>query len=292
MNKSTLIELYEKGLNDSQIAKEMGYKSAESIRQWRKKLNLESTFSYESFRKINKEQLISLIEQGYKDSEISEILNIKTFSIYTARKRWKIDRKPYNRAQTIIPTQRQLEILTGCLLGDGCLNLSNKSLNPRFSCEHGIKQKEYCYWKFKELESLDVKYKESKRNIPDPRNGLYYESSTIRSTANTEFLPIYHTLYKDKTKVITEEFLKNYTDLSLAVHYMDDGTKADSYYLATNCFSQEDLEIFKQHLENNFGLSFNYCKNGSIYIPAKHRSLFTYHIKKHIHPSMMYKLVS
>lgn len=290
MNNFT--ELYNQGLNDVQIAKIIG-KSPETIRQFRIKLNLAKNFSYDQFLKIDQVELLKLVNQGLKDCEIATLLNVSKECVYDTRKRLNISRLSFNTAKTITPNQRQLEILTGCLLGDGSLTMSKKSINPRFSCAHGIKQKEYCFWKFKELESLNCSYKETVRKKADPRNGKFYETCTIRSTANTEFLSIYNTLYLHKVKCITKEFLKNYSALSLAIHYMDDGCKSgNTYTIATNCFSLGDIEIFRTHLQTNFGLDFIHQKSGIIYFPAKYRTLFNFIVSPYIHESMKYKMVS
>lgn len=290
MNQFT--ELYNQGLNDVQIARIIG-KSPETIRQFRIKSNLAKNFSYDQFKTIDEAKVLELVNKGLRDQEIATLLNISLGGIYVVRKRLGINRKSFSIAKTIKPTQEQLEILTGCLLGDGNLSLSEKSRNPRFSCAHGLKQKDYCYWKFKKLESLEVKYRESIRKIADPRNGKFYETSEIRSLANTEFLEIYNNLYIDKKKVITKDFLKNYTARSLAVHYMDDGTiSGTTYSIATNCFTLEDIEIFREHLKTNFGLDFKLQKHGSIYFPAKYRTLFNFIVGPYIHESMKYKMVS
>jgi DNA-binding CsgD family transcriptional regulator len=290
MNEFT--KLYDQGLNDVQIAKILG-KSPETIRQLRVKLNLAKNFSYDQFKTIDETKVLELVNNGLKDREIAVQLSASIDGIYSVRKRLGLERKSFCTAKTIIPTKEQLEILTGCLLGDGSLSLSQKSLNPRFSCMHGLKQKEYCYWKFQKLESLEMKYKESIRKIADPRNGRFYESAEIRSLANTEFLEIYNNLYINRKKVITKDFLKNYTALSLAVHYMDDGTiSGTSYSIATNGFSLEDIEVFRGHLLTNFGLDFKLHKNGSIYFPAKYKTLFNFIVSPYIHKSMKYKIVS
>lgn len=287
------ITLYDKGLNDAQIAKILGYKSPESARYHRLKLNLTPNHKLDCQYKIDRQSLIDLVNAGKNDIEIAELLKSNVHSIWQSRKRWNINRPSFNKSQSIPITQRQLELLTGCLLGDGSLTIEKGSITPRFSCSHGIKQKDYCFWKYQELESLGVNYKESIRKNSDSRTGIYYETATVRSIANTEYHSIYNTLYKNGRKVISKEFLENYTSLSLAIHFMDDGTKTNnSYSLATHCFSKNDLDIFREHLKDNFGLDFTTYKSGISYFPAKYRSLFNYHILPHIHPSMTYKIVS
>ena len=58
--------------------------------------------------------------------------------IFTARK-----------TQFIVVDDRQLEILAGCLLGDGYI-----SKRGAIQIEQGSTQKEYLFWKYDQLQSL------------------------------------------------------------------------------------------------------------------------------------------
>ena len=164
-------------------------------------------------------------------------------------------------------TQRQLSILTGTLLGDGSLRKPN--INPNFSCEHGIKQLEYCKWKYEELKSLNANFSIHKRKTIDKRNGKLYESTVCRIPANSEFLSLYENLYINGTKQITKKFLENFDELSLAVMFMDDGYKVGKTIgIATNCFSLEELITLKEFLFKKFCLNFTIRNNKTLYLPT------------------------
>lgn len=282
-------ELYDKGLTDADIARHFNC-CCESARITRLKLKLPSNFSYKQFRKLDEEKLVELVNLGKKDNEIDIILNVKKGTTYFARKRWNITRDSFSIAKSISFTNRQKEILIGCLLGDGSLHLGIGCINPSFSVEHGYKQQDYCFWKYNELKSLNVKFKEQIRKTPDKRNGILYHSFTVKSPANPEFLELYKLLYNIQ-KNITIEYLSNYSALSLAVHFMDDGSKTThSYCIATNSFSLNDLMILKQYFNTKFNLDFTIWKNHIIYIPKYYKSRFEELIKPYIINSMKYKL--
>ena len=112
----------------------------------------------------------------------------------------------------------------------------------------------------------------------------------MRLNANPAFNELFNNLYYPE-KRITKEFLKNYSELSLAVHFMDDGCKLKSgYSIATNCFSNEDLKLFIDFLKSKFNLDCSLHKNNILYIGAKSKDNFTNLIKPYIIDSMLYKL--
>ena len=240
--------------------------------------------------KIKKEELIQLIEKGLKDSEIAEIMNVKTIGVYSARKRYNIVRESYSVNKSLELTNKPKEFFVGCLMGDGNMRLDNKCINPRFSCEHSMKQKDYVLYKFEILKDLNPFYKEAIRKTPDKRNGKLYESSIVRLNSNSSFLGIYNNFYKPK-KVISNEVLEYYTPFAMAIHYMDDGyLSANSYYIATNCFDDDSLYLFKNFLLDKYNIKTNIHKGNKLYILKESKEIFTNLIKPYFIKSMMYKL--
>ena len=189
MNTQRLVELHTEGKTDAEIASIMNV-SRQLVQVNRAKLGLKSNFSYASFRnKINYKEVEKLIKENKTDKEIAKLFNVSPSSIYSFRKRNNIERDNLLLSKAIKPTKRQLSIIVGSLLGDASLRKSN--INPSFSCEHGIKQLEYCKWKAEELSSLGSKFSILKRKTVDKRNGIYYESAICRLPANPEFLSLY-----------------------------------------------------------------------------------------------------
>lgn len=288
MDKQRLIELHSEGKTDVEIASILNV-SRQLVQAHRKKLGLKSNFSYTSFRKMNYEEVEKLVKENKTDREIAELFNVKPISVYFFRKRNNIERDNLLVNKAIEPTNRQLSIIVGSLLGDASLRKTN--INPSFSCEHGIKQLEYCEWKAEELKSLGAKFSISKRKIIDKRTGIYYESAICRLPANPELLPLYNNLYKDGRKTITPEFLKDFDELSLAVMFMDDGYKlGKTIGIATNCFSIEECSIFRDIIADKYGIHFNITKNNALYLPIRYYPLFEELVLPHMQKSMKYKL--
>jgi DNA-binding CsgD family transcriptional regulator len=282
--------LYDLGKNDAEIARELNCNS-ETIRQWRIKNDYPKNFKYSNLHKINVEILKELVENGFKDSEIANMLKVSVDGVYASRLRNNIQREPFNIAKNIEATERQRAVLIGCLLGDGSLLKGKNSINPRFKCEHGVKQKEYCFYKYEILKSLNMNFKYCKRSIPDKRNGIFYESYYIESLANPYYLEIYNNLYFNKTKKITEYILKDFNEESLAIMFMDDGCKINkTISIATNCFSKEELILFTSFLKFKFNLNFTITKTNTIYLKTEDLKIFIAITFPYLHESMYYKI--
>lgn len=288
MDKQRLVKLHSEGKTDVEIASILNV-SRQLIQYHRSKLGLNPNFSYESFRKMSYEEVGKLVKENKTDREIAELFNVKPISVYFFRKRNNIQRDNLLVNKAIKPTDRQLSIIVGSLLGDASLRKTN--INPIFTCEHGIKQLEYCKWKAKELESLGSKFSISKRRAVDERTGICYESAICRLPANPEFLYLYNNLYTNGRKTITKEFLQYFDELSLAVMFMDDGYKlGKSIGIATNCFSIEELSIFNDFVSKKFGIVFNITKSNTLYLPTIQYPIFEELVLPYMQKDMLYKL--
>lgn len=288
MDKQRLVELHKEGKTDAEIASIMNV-SRQLVQFHRNKLGLSSNFSYSSFRKMNYEEAERLVKEGKTDKEIAELLGVKEISVYFFRKRNNIQRDNLLINKAIEMTDRQRSIILGSLLGDASLRKTN--INPIFTCEHGIKQLEYCKWKAEELKSLGAKFSTSKRKTIDKRTGLYYESAICRLPANPAFLSIYSNLYIDGRKTITPEYLKDFDELSLAVMFMDDGSfKGSSINIATNCFEEDELLLLSGFFKDRFNLTFHINSNHSIYLLKRDFEHFKKLVLPYMRQELLYKL--
>jgi len=288
MDIKKLKELHLQGKNDSEISKIMGIKR-QTVYYHRAKLGLLSNFSYKSFRKMDYDTVHALVLNNISDAEIAKRFNVKPISVYFFRKRNNIYRENLNVNKEIVPTERQIALIKGSLLGDASLRKLN--VNPIFTCEHGIKQKEYCEWKNNELKTLKSTFTLSKRKTIDARTGIYYESAVLRLAANPAFLTIYNQLYSTGRKTITTEYLKGFNALSLAVMFMDDGYKINhTIGIATNCFTMPELTILTKFLLKEFDLEFHIMANHSIYLATKCFNTFIALILPYLHKSLLYKV--
>jgi DNA-binding CsgD family transcriptional regulator len=288
MDLQRLVELNGEGRTDAEIASILNV-SRQLVQLNRKKLGLKSPFKYSSFRKMDYEEVEKLVKENKTDREIAELYNVKPVSVYFFRKRNNIERDNLLVNKAIEPTDRQLSIIVGSLLGDASLRKSN--INPIFNCEHGIKQLEYCKWKAKELESLGSKFSTSKRKTVDPRTSIYYESAICRLPANPALLKLYSCLYVEGRKTITKEYLQYFNELSLAVMFMDDGYKlGKTIGIATNCFIVEELALLNDFFSEKFGIVFNITKSNTLYLPSAQYPAFEELVLPYMHKDLMYKL--
>lgn len=288
MDLQRLIELNREGKTDAEIASLLNV-SRQLVQQHRKKLGLESPFKYSSFRKMNYEEVEKLVKENKTDREIAELYNVKEISVYFFRKRNNIERDNLLVNKAIEPTNRQMSIIVGSLLGDASLRKTN--VNPIFSCEHGIKQLEYCKWKAEELKSLGAKFSTSKRKTIDPRTGIYYESAICRLPANPALLKLYNCLYIDGRKSITEEYLQYFDELSLAVMFMDDGSyNGSSINIATNCFKEDELLLLIGFFKERFSLIFHINSDHSLYLLTRDFEMFKSIVLPNMQEELLYKL--
>lgn len=139
-------------------------------------------------------------------------------------------------------TEEQKSILIGVLLGDGAMR---KKTHALLEINHSLKQKEYVDWLYQRFQNLvDTKPKKRKSN------GL---RMAYRFT--TKSIPILTTFYdmffKQKHKIIPDDM--TITPLTLAVWYMDDGSRCDKdIYLNSQQFTKKEQEklvamLYAQH---------------------------------------------
>lgn len=132
----------------------------------------------------------------------------------------------------------------------------------------------------------------------DKRSNRQYNSYTIRSLANPNFLPLHKNLYKNGKKIISKEFLTYFTIKSLAYLYMDDGyCDQNTAYICTDCFSDEDLAIITKFLKDKFNLHFSMvCHNKNLgkRLRLLHKDFdrFCELVRPYIIESLQYKLKS
>ena len=238
-----------------------------------------------------REEFESLFNQGLSDYKIAEILGVNHVTVFQYRKKHGYIRQSLREAKEVPLTKDNLEILLGTLLGDSSLHREYK--NARVSCEHGIKQKEYCEYKAMLLSNLGIHIKYIKRKTADKRNGKYYESFLLKTKCNSALNYLYDAFYNKGKKVIPFQLLKYFTAKSLAFMFMDDGYKmANGYAIATNCFTEKEILQFRKFLFDKFNLETSMFKNHIIYVHKKSVETFNSLILPYMCECMKYKLHS
>ena len=144
-----------------------------------------------------------------------------------------------NKTKILKLTQKQREIITGLVLGDGHLETRTNGRTYRLKIEHSIIQKDYVLWLYNELKNLiPGEIYETKRDTRHFVGFRTYSSSVFRFYG--------HQFYPKGKKVIPIMIDKIITPLALAIWFMDDGSKKSNkhktYNIHTLGFSKKDLE--------------------------------------------------
>ena len=191
--------------------------------------------------------------------------------IFTARKNLKLD-----------VSDKQIEILVGCLLGDAYLTKLGK-----IQIEQSEKQKEYIDWKYQELASI---------SYSSPKEVIRFEQSDNRVTKSFRFWTRqYFRSWREKfycgnRKIFPKDLINFITPLSVAVWYMDDGC-----YQKFDCtISSEsfDLESREQLINKLRSLGIEAIPRGKGKIRIRSSSLnkFFELVRPYVHQNMLYKL--
>ena len=216
-----------------------------------------------------KQEFLEYYKKGLNDYEIARIMNISDSTTFRWRKSFNLPpmhTKPSLHAKEILPTKEQLEILTGTLLGDSSLQYYPKFgwSAPKFKCDHGVAQKEYAILLDNKLKSLNSKLKVYSRI--DKRRNVVQTYYTVTTGSNQYFHKMYKMLYSSGKKEICPDFLKNFTIVSLAYLYMDDGFyHQGTADICTECFSKKSVELLVKFLKEKFGLHFGLYKRNKGY---------------------------
>ena len=168
------------------------------------------------------------------------------------------------RLQSAFPSH-QLDVIIGSLLGDARLECRSKgiraSYTARFRVHHGEKQKKYVLWKYELLKDLvsrepqEIKWRNEKRNLNEV--SWFFHTKTLKS-----FGIIHEVFYKNGKKVFPREILPIFTDVMLAVWFMDDGSNNGSNLtLNTHSFSIEDQNIIIDFLKERYSVNAKLVKD-------------------------------
>lgn len=254
-----------------------------------KQLKNNNTMSYV---KYDEDEIRKLHSEGLTDREIASELNVKVNNLATKRRRMGL--KPNkNIRDTYVLSKREKEILIGTLLGDSTIRyVHDQCKYPNLTFSHGVKQKEWFYWKEKELVNLKSSsnlYKGSKDINGDDLYRYVFTGKNMKC-----LIDIRDIFYKDNIKIMPRDYInKNFTDLSLYCYYLDDGSydiSNNSFILNTYAFDKESLKEFTDFLYQKFDLNFSIKSDNTLYLRHESNDNMTNIIKKHNEcDSMIYK---
>ena len=188
------------------------------------------------------------------------------------------------RAQSarLLPiTPRQQEIIIGSLLGDG--HLAETTRGYAFRVNHGLVQKAYVDWKYRELNSLT-------NSVPNVYKSTYY----FRTVSHQYFDELRSLFYRKEKKIIPENIHRLLTPLAIAVWFMDDGTKEGKQVrINSQSFTKKENQKLSRTLEATLGIKSTINRDKHLFrlrISDQSMSLFRKTVEPHIIPSMRYKL--
>ena len=112
-------------------------------------------------------------------------------------------------------SELQREVVLGGLMGDGALSPTRSGHGARFRWGHGAQQEAYGDWKASLFGNLRV------GRSTNAAGAVFYDLQPLPELASLR-----DAVYVDGKKVLSWDYLKALTPLSLAIWYMDDGTFA------------------------------------------------------------------
>ena len=132
-------------------------------------------------------------------------------------------------------TQEQESLIVGSLLGDGYMRIVPGRRDALLEINHSIKAKEYVDWKYNILKNICASPPKERVSGQDGRRAYRF---TTRQ--HPQLTKIMQRFYENGRKTIPKDI--ELTPLSLAVWFMDDGskTKKGDVYLNTQQFSMRE----------------------------------------------------
>ncbi|MDO8471544.1 MAG: hypothetical protein Q7S64_00120 [bacterium] len=187
--------------------------------------------------------------------------------------------KAGNRAKQKLLTPREIEVVVGCLIGDGTLSQSGKEYRLRI--EHSAKHIGYVEWKYRLLQRI----------CAAPIQYVLTHNSQRFGTVGHPQLTALRQMWYQPLKQIPPEL--RLTPLIVAIWFMDDGTKhRDTVDISVHNFSDESLIILRHQLKN-FGVETTVNSDGKgkrLYIKKHSYPIFKKLVKPYINKCMAYKL--
>lgn len=184
-------------------------------------------------------------------------------------------------------TERQSQILTGLLLGDGHLETQNSGRTFRLKVEHSAAQADYVQWLFAEFIDFCECSEPYRRTRKDGRVsvGFATASSDAFNTHAEHF-------YVERRKRMPPRLSDLLSPLGLAVWFMDDGSRKSArhktYNIHTLGYTMSDLEIARAALERTLGIRTNLHRQRNdswrIYIGSHSANQFKEIVLPHLTP--------
>lgn len=161
-------------------------------------------------------------------------------------------------------TTIQQEILTGLMLGDGCLELTKHGKNASLRITRSRDDSSYIDHHVNIFHNFGAKRSDGEVN--DKRTGKIYLRSMLHTSVHVFFTNEYEKWYINGYKSIPADL--KLTPLVLATWFADDGSiivekRNYAAKLATHGFSKTEVEILQKQLKQTFELDFKLYQDNS-----------------------------
>jgi recombination protein RecA len=193
----------------------------------------------------------------------------------------------------------QWEVVLGGLMGDGALSPTRNGCAARFRWGHGSKQVGYGDWKASLFANLTVS------RSTNARGAVFHDVQPL-----PELAELREAVYIEGKKVLSSDFLKRLTPLSLAIWYMDDGgfvlrskglqerTRGGSgrSTICVEAFSHDSRVRLRDYLADTWGIKGKLIESGArrvanLQFPTAETAKLHALIAPFVHPTMQYKLL-
>lgn len=278
INKDELKSVYETLKNQKETAKYFKV-SLKVIKRLVKEYRLPN-YEHKSLELPPRSSLEDIFKNGGTKQDACEMFNVGKSTISKWLSIYGISCKHSDYRHL---TEEQKQVVIGSVLGDGYIS-------GRVLCLcHSIKQEAYLDYKMSFFEGCC-----SKKYFRDMGK---YESVRSRTNAFGDIKDIESMFYINKKKVVPKSIKDMLSPLSVAIWYLDDGSRKGKEYgnIATCSFSLEETDILSKALNDLIGISTYSTLSGKypmLIIPYKNNSfkLFREYIKDYVPESMTYKL--
>ena len=203
------------------------------------------------------------------------------------------------RLKSLFP-HNQLQLILGSLMGDARLECRSKEIRAKYTARLRIhqsdKQKDYVFWKYRNLKNLVSRGPRFTKVWHDPKRNKDHYSWYFHTQSNETLGYIHRLFYKNGVKTLPKELLSLLEPLGLAAWYMDDGSNnGRNITLNTHCFSREEQEFLQDLLLIKFRIMTTIVKDRSklkLAIGSNQYQKFTDIIRPFVIKSMSYKIFS
>ena len=207
--------------------------------------------------------------------EVSRLIKNECVSCYNNTYQKK--RRAQNKIKIEL-TWEQSQILTGLMLGDGCIQYSHGETgksNPRLTIVRSINDKGYMYWFYDKANNL-CNSKPFEYKVFDKRTNKTYKSIRLYSKSLESLKALRENWYPNGIKIVPKDL--ELTPLVLLVWFCDDGSfilrkKSCEIKLSTHGFSKEDVVFLSELLSQKFKSHFRVqMDNNNYYIAGSGKS--------------------